>query len=104
MCKNKKGDENMKKNRFMISIVVDVVFLLLFLIYVGLKLNFGVYPLGMILGSVVLIQLILLILNIKDSLISKDKDKYIYIISIVINILSIIIAGYYFLIWIVIAS
>lgn len=92
----------MKKNRFMISIAVNIVFLLLFLLYVGLKLNFGVYPLGILLGLVVLIHLILLILNIKDWLILKDK--FIYIISVVINLLSIIVAGYYFLIWAVIAS
>lgn len=84
------------------------LFILMVLIFIGIVLYYvkspwylGVYPLGIITGITGLLQIVLLMLPIKN--VFQRGIQWKILLAIVIEIVSILLMGYFFLIWLVIA-
>lgn len=87
----------MQKKCLAVSIVADLFFAAVVLYYVVSPLYLGSFPIGVVAGICVVLQLMMLIFTIKAKAIKKEKLKAIF--TIVVNVISIGAVGYFFVVW-----
>ena len=82
---------------FWVSVAVVLFFIAVFLFYFLSPVYLGPYPIGIIAGICILLQLAMLFISV------KSMAKYGYslrsLITIIIDVISIIGFGYFFMIW-----
>ena len=96
-----KGENGMPaKKLFYLSILMVFIFIGIVLYYVKSPWYLGVYPLGIITGITGLLQIVLLVLSIRN--VFQRGIQWRILLAIGIEIVSILLMGYFFLIWLVI--
>ena len=96
-----KGENGMPaKKLFYLSILMVFIFIGIVLYYVQSPWYLGVYPLGIITGITGLLQIVLLVLSIRN--VFQRGIQWRTLLSIGIEIVSILLMGYFFLIWLVV--
>ena len=88
------------KKLFYLSILMVFIFIGIVLYYVKSPGYLGVYPLGIITGITGLLQIVLLVLSIRN--VFQRGIQWRILLAIGIEIVSILLMGYFFLIWLVI--
>lgn len=94
------GGGILQKKRLRASIIVALSFIFLFLYYIEPKIYLGVYPIGVVAGICTLFQLVMFILTIKD--ITKIKEKIQLTATLVVNTVSVIFIGFFFIVWLMV--
>lgn len=80
-----------------VSMVAVLFFIAVVLCYILSPVYPGPFLIGAVAGICVLLQLAMLSLTIKAKTIKKEKLKTIF--TIVVNVISIVAVGYFFLVW-----
>lgn len=87
----------MKGKYLSISMGVVLIFIAIVLYYIVSSMYLGIFPIGIITGGCILVQMTMLFLCCKN--ISMNGYKFKSVIAIVIEIFSIIGMGYFFIVW-----
>lgn len=85
------------KKYLYLSILMVLIFIAIVGYYIISPVYIGMFPFGIMTGIILLIQIALLILSIKNLL--KRGLQWRIIFSIGIEIVSILLMGYFFLVW-----
>jgi hypothetical protein len=91
----------MKAKKYLyLSVLIALIFIGLVLYYIVSPLYLGMVPFGIINGTTFFSQILLLFFAIRN--VFQDKLQWRIILAIVICIFSIVVMGYFFLIWLMV--
>ena len=91
------GSIKSQRKAFWVSLAVVLFFIAVVLFYIDSPIYLGPYPIGIIAGICILLQLAMLFLSVKS--IAPDGYRLKKVITIIIDVVSIIGIGYFFIIW-----